>query len=162
MRPGAARHALAAALLMALAACSSLSGAPRPSPEREAAAPSGAIPQAPATAAPAAAAPGAAAPSATPPSRPQSDTAVATQALLAQSRAARAAGSYAQATATVERALRIDPNDARLWLELGEIELASGNPGQAATLARKALTLAADDRELTAHAERLLRAAGGS
>ena len=77
------------------------------------------------------------------PARPPSETSGATQALLAQSRAARTAGNYAQANATIERALRIAPSDASLWVELGEIELATGNAAQAATLARKALTLAA-------------------
>ncbi len=80
--------------------------------------------------------------------------------LLEQSRAARAAGNYDQASATTERALRIDPNNAALWLELGEIALATGETKQAETLARKALSLAADDRSVTAQAERLLRAAG--
>jgi tetratricopeptide (TPR) repeat protein len=96
----------------------------------------------------------------TPPARPPSETAGATQALLKQSRAARADGHYDQASATIERALRIAPNDPALWLELGEVELASGDPQQAAMLARKALSLAPDDRALTAQAERLLRAAG--
>jgi Flp pilus assembly protein TadD len=81
--------------------------------------------------------------------------------LLAQSRAARAAGNYAQADATIERALRIAPGNPNLWVELGEIELASGNPAQAATLARKALTLAANDSVAVADAQQLLRAAGG-
>ena len=81
-------------------------------------------------------------------------------ALLAQSRAQRAAGSYAQAQASVERALQIDPNNAALWVELGEIDLATGNAAQAATLARKALTLAApNDSIAIADAQKLLRAA---
>ncbi len=92
----------------------------------------------------------------------RAQTSGATQALLAQSRAARAAGNYAQANATIERALRIAPSDASLWVELGEIELATGNAAQAATLARKALTLAApDDSVAIADAQKLLRAAGG-
>jgi Flp pilus assembly protein TadD len=81
--------------------------------------------------------------------------------LLAQSRTARAAGNYAQANATIERALRIAPNDPSLWVELGEVELATGNAAQAATLARKALTLAsANDSVAIADAQQLLRAAG--
>jgi cytochrome c-type biogenesis protein CcmH/NrfG len=80
--------------------------------------------------------------------------------LLAESRAARAAGNLTGAAVSVERALRIDPNDPELWLEFGQIQLASGDNAQAAALARKALTLAGDDRELTARAERLLRASG--
>jgi Flp pilus assembly protein TadD len=84
----------------------------------------------------------------------------ATQELLAQSRAARTAGNLTGAAVSVERALRIDPNDPELWLEFGQIQLASGDNGQAAALARKALTLAGDDRDLAARAERLLRASG--
>jgi tetratricopeptide (TPR) repeat protein len=138
------RIASAVALLAALAGCSVLDVYDRPSQPPVESRPS---PEP---------APGGVAP----PARRQSETAGATQALLEQSRAARADGRYDQASATIERALRIAPNDAALWLELGEIELASGDPNQAAMLARKALSLAPDDRALTAHAERLLRAAG--
>jgi Flp pilus assembly protein TadD len=94
-----------------------------------------------------------------PPSRPQSDAGGASQSLLSQSRAQRAAGNYAGAAATVERALRIDPNNPALWIELGELELQTGNASQAEAMARKALTLTAGDRTLTARAERLLRSA---
>lgn len=89
-----------------------------------------------------------------------SGSSAATQELLTESRAARAAGDLTEAAVSVERALRIDPNDPELWLELGQIQLASGDNAQAAALARKALTLAGDDRDLTARAERLLRASG--
>ncbi len=146
----AARGVLACAALSTLAACSMLSIDPLPSPGREPAeepdsseAPSASVPSSPGSR-----------------SRPRSDASGATQQLLQQSRAARAAGDYGQATATTERALRIDPNNPSLWLELGEIALATGETRQAETLARKALSLAADDRVVTAQAERLLRAAG--
>lgn len=94
-----------------------------------------------------------------PAARPQSDASGASGALLEQSRAQRAAGSFPAARASLERALRIDPNNATLWLELGELELQTGNATQAATMARKAMTLAGRDGRLTARAERLLRAA---
>jgi Flp pilus assembly protein TadD len=93
------------------------------------------------------------------PSRPQSDASSASGALLEQSRAQRAAGSIPAARASLERALRLDPNNALLWIELGEIDLQTGNTAQAATMARKALTLAGRDGRLAARAERLLRAA---
>jgi Flp pilus assembly protein TadD len=93
------------------------------------------------------------------PTRPQSDATGASGALLEQSRAQRAAGSMPAARASLERALRLDANNPALWLELGELELQTGNDAQAATLARKALTLAGRDTRLTARAERLLRAA---
>ena len=156
---------LAIALLATLAACTALEGRQRPA----AAKPSGA--GAPPSSDPAARVPeggaaplpqsGSSQPSATAPARPPSETSGATQALLEQSRSARAAGNYAQANATIERALRIAPNDPSLWVELGEIELATGNNAQAATLARKALTLASEnDGVAVADARQLLRAAG--
>ena len=94
-----------------------------------------------------------------PTARPQSDASGVSGALLEQSRAQRAAGSLPAARASLERALRLDPSNAALWLELGELELQTGNATQAATMARKALTLAGRDGRLTARAERLLRAA---
>ena len=159
---------LTLALLATLTACTTLEGPQRPTASSR---PSGAgtPPSAGSQSAPA---PGGGAgspappesppPSVAAPARPPSETSGATQALLAQSRAARTAGNYAQANATIERALRIAPSDASLWVELGEIELATGNAGQAATLARKALTLAApNDSVAIADAQKLLRAAGG-
>ena len=77
-------------------------------------------------------------------------------ALLEQSRGQRAAGSYAAAASSIERAIRIDPNNAGLWLELAEIKLDDGDPQQAEQMARKALTLAGGDPSVTSRAERLL------
>ena len=80
----------------------------------------------------------------------------AAAALLEQSRGQRAAGSYAAAASSIERAIRIDPNNAGLWLELGEIKLDEGDPQQAEQMARKALSLAGGDPSVTSRAERLL------
>jgi tetratricopeptide (TPR) repeat protein len=104
--------------------------------------------------------PGAALPPAAP-SRPRSDAAEASSTLLAESRAASRAGNVSTATALVERALRLDPNNAELWIERGELELRAGNRAQAVIMARKALTLTSDDVSLRRRAERLLDAAGG-
>ena len=162
---------LTIALLATLAACTTLQGPHKPAPESKpsvaGAPPSAGSPNgAPASgaangAAGSPSAPEAAPPSAAAPARPPSETSGASSALLAQSRAARASRNYPQANAAIERALRIAPSDPSLWVELGEIELASGNPAQAATLARKALTLAANDSVAVADAQKLLRAAGG-
>jgi Flp pilus assembly protein TadD len=76
--------------------------------------------------------------------------------LLEQSRDERAAGSYAEAAVSIERALRIDPNNPALWMELAEIKGAEGDFDQAEMMARKALTLAGSDRSIEARAERLL------
>jgi hypothetical protein len=86
-------------------------------------------------------------------------SAAASTTLLAQSRSERTAGDHAAAVATLERALRIDPNNAALWIEVGEVELERGNATQAASMARKALTLTAGEAGLTRRAERLLEAA---
>ena len=91
--------------------------------------------------------------------RPQSDASSASSVLLQQSRTQRAAGSVPAAKASLERALRLDPNNAEVWIELGELELSLGNTVQATTMARKALTLTGRDARLAARAERLLRAA---
>jgi tetratricopeptide (TPR) repeat protein len=91
--------------------------------------------------------------------RPQSDASSASSLLLEQSRVQRAAGSLPAARASLERALRLDPNNPEVWIEIGELELQSGNNAQAATMARKALTLTGRDFRLNARAERLLRAA---
>ena len=67
------------------------------------------------------------------------------QALLSQSRSLQAAGRYPEAAATIERALRIDPRQPVLWLELGTIRLKEGDFAQAESIGRKALSLATGD-----------------
>jgi tetratricopeptide (TPR) repeat protein len=89
-----------------------------------------------------------------PPSRPAPSSAATS--LLTQGRAERAAGRYAAATAAIERALTIEPNDADLWLELAEIKLEEGDAAQAGAMARKALTLAGGDRDIERRAARLI------
>jgi len=69
-----------------------------------------------------------------------------TAALLEQGRQQSAAGDYGRAAASVERALRIEPGNPYLWLELARIHRAAGNPAQAEANARKALSLAGPDR----------------
>ena len=105
------------------------------------------------------------APSAPPSSRevpaPQPDVeerqpSAASVALLERSRADRDAGDYAAAAAALERALRIEPNNALLWIELAEIKAADGDRDQARQMARKALTLAGSDGSIETRARRLL------
>jgi hypothetical protein len=165
------RSALARGVVLGLcaltAACSTLSTAPtRPAP-RPAPAPPPAAETRPAPAPQPSPPPATTqlpprvepAPRDVPAARPQSDASGASGVLLEQSRAQRAAGSLPAARASLERALRLDPNNPTLWIELGELELQTGNATQAATLARKAMTLAGRDGRVAARAERLLRAA---
>lgn len=83
----------------------------------------------------------------------------ASQALLAQSRSHQASGDYGLAAASVERALRIEPRQPVLWLELGNIRLKEADYAQAESMGRKALSLSAGDAALTARAEQLIAAA---
>jgi hypothetical protein len=78
------------------------------------------------------------------------------QQLLAESRGHQAAGRYPQAAASIERALRIEPRQPVLWLELGTIRLKEGNAAQAESMARKALSLANGDPAIEARAEQLI------
>lgn len=75
--------------------------------------------------------------------------------LLAQARDARLAGRLGDAEDLLEAALRIEPNDARLWLELAEVQFAAGEFDTARGLAERALTLAAGDENLIEAAQRL-------
>jgi Flp pilus assembly protein TadD len=87
--------------------------------------------------------------------RQGSDASTATTALLSASRTARDDGDYESAAAVVERALAIDPNNAALWIELAELRNEAGDRAEADALARKALTLAGNDRTIAARAARL-------
>ena len=148
MRPVAALGALLAA--GALAACAS-SG-----------------PVAPGTLAPGAAggvtAPGSAeGGSSTSPSQPQPGAPArqfhlgpAANALVTQARTQAGAGEYPAAGATLERALRIEPDNPLLWVELGRVQLGEGNAGQADAMGRKALALATGDPAAQAAAWRLI------
>jgi cytochrome c-type biogenesis protein CcmH/NrfG len=65
-------------------------------------------------------------------------------------------GAYGAAGATLERALRIEPDDPLLWVELGRVRLADGNPDQAEGFGRKALTLAGSNPSVQSEAWRLI------
>jgi Flp pilus assembly protein TadD len=84
--------------------------------------------------------------------------------LLEQGRTQRLAGEYLQATASLERALRVDPQQAPIWLELGRLRFDEGNFAQAEQMARKALSLAPAGDSVQSQAEQLIdqsrRAAG--
>jgi tetratricopeptide (TPR) repeat protein len=91
----------------------------------------------------------------TPPGR-QFRLGPAASALVAQSHAQAGTGEYAAAGATLERALRIEPDNPLLWVELGRVQLSEGNAGQATSMGRKALALATGDPAAQASAWRLI------
>jgi tetratricopeptide (TPR) repeat protein len=80
----------------------------------------------------------------------------AANALVAQAHAQAGAGEYAAAGATLERALRIEPDNPLLWVELGRVQMGEGNPGQADGMGRKAIALATGDPSAQASAWRLI------
>jgi tetratricopeptide (TPR) repeat protein len=73
-----------------------------------------------------------------------------------QAHAQAGAGEYIAAGATLERALRIEPDNPLLWVELGRVQLGEGNGAQAASMGRKALALATGDPAAQASAWRLI------
>jgi tetratricopeptide (TPR) repeat protein len=74
--------------------------------------------------------------------RAVADTGNATLALLKQSDRARSTGNTEEAVAYVERAIRLNPRQADLWVRLAELQLARDDPAAAVQFANKAITLA--------------------
>lgn len=60
------------------------------------------------------------------------------------------------AGATLERALRIEPGNPLLWIELGRVQMEEGNAAQADGMGRKALVLASGDPAAQAAAWHLI------
>jgi Flp pilus assembly protein TadD len=66
------------------------------------------------------------------------------------------AGNFAVASGTIERALRIEPSNPLLWIELGKVRQAEGNFVQAENMARKALNMAGQAPKAQSAAWRLI------
>jgi tetratricopeptide (TPR) repeat protein len=94
-------------------------------------------------------------PHAPPPPR-ENHLSPATHSLVTQARAQIARGDLPAASSTLDRALRIEPNNPLLWIELGRLRLAESDAHQAEGCGRKALALASGDRGAQAQAGRLL------
>jgi tetratricopeptide (TPR) repeat protein len=69
----------------------------------------------------------------------------ASRSLVNQAHAQMEGGNFVGAAGSIERALRIEPNNPLLWIELGRVRQAEGNYAQAENLGRKALSLATGD-----------------
>ena len=67
-----------------------------------------------------------------------------------------ARGDFDAASSTLDRALRVEPNNPLLWIELGRVRLAEADARQAESCGRKALALASGDRSAQRQAGRLL------
>lgn len=83
----------------------------------------------------------------------------ATRTLLAQADQLEAKGELEASAAALERALRIEPRNGRLWHRLAAIRLLQGKFSLAANLAAKSNSLAGKDSELIARNNQLIREA---
>ena len=71
----------------------------------------------------------------------------ASRALVSQAQAQRKKGDLPGATVSLERALRIEPRNPLLWIEMGRLRMDQRNFPQAESMGRKALAMAiGDDR----------------
>jgi tetratricopeptide (TPR) repeat protein len=95
------------------------------------------------------------APPATPAPR-QFQLGAASRALVAQAHAQAKSGDFGQASATIERALRIEPENPLLWIELGRMRLGAADAEAADGMGRKALALGTGDPSAQAGAWRLI------
>lgn len=85
-----------------------------------------------------------------PPPPPPASGNRAVIALLDRAQLDAGAGRMDAAGATLERALRIEPRNARLWHELAQLRLAQGQYAQAVALAQKSNSFAGAQRRLQA------------
>ena len=65
----------------------------------------------------------------------------ASRSLVAQAQSQAAAKNYSVAAASLERALRIEPDNPLIWIELGKVRQAEGNFLQAENMGRKAVSM---------------------
>ena len=121
--------------MLALAGCAA---APSPAPVEQ--------PPAPVEAPPAPPAPG-----------PRENVAIA--GLVESARADAAAGRLPTAAASLERALRIEPKNPRLWQELARVRLQQGDLAQAESLAARSNSFAGGDTALRAENQRIIEQA---
>jgi tetratricopeptide (TPR) repeat protein len=136
-----------------LSACSLF--APRPPPS-EPSPPQGSLPQQPPPQQPAPQPSTPQPPAHPPPPARENRLSSATRSLVTQARAQVAHGDLPAASSTLDRALRIEPNNPLLWIELGRLRLAESDSHQAEGCGRKALALASGDHATQAQAGRLL------
>ncbi len=90
-----------------------------------------------------------------PEDRPVSDNS-AVVALMDSARTDAAGGKPDAAVASLERALRIEPRNPRLWQELARLRLQQGQYQQAEGMATQSNSWAGDDRTLRAENWRLI------
>lgn len=80
----------------------------------------------------------------------------ASRALVSQAQAQRQKGDLPGATVSLERALRIEPNNPLLWIEMGRLRMDQRNYPQAENMGRKALSMSVGDDRTQAAAWQLV------
>jgi hypothetical protein len=140
------RHVLPLFVLV-IAGCAAVVQTPGPAPELPASAPP--APEPPASSLPA--------PDPSAPLPPAARTeSIAIAGLMDGARADSAAGRLANAAAQLERALRIEPRNPRLWQELARVRLKQGDYAQVEGTAARSNSWARDDPMLRAENWRLI------
>lgn len=124
-------------LVLAVAILAGCATAPEPAPQPEAPAPS----------------------AAPPPEAQQRRENVAVAGLMESARADSAAGRLATAAASLERALRIEPRNPRLWHELARVRFRQGDYAQAENLAARSNSWVGSDSALRVENQRLIEQA---
>jgi Flp pilus assembly protein TadD len=76
----------------------------------------------------------------------------ASRALVTQAEAQRKKGDLPGATVSLERALRIEPRNPLLWIEMGRLRMDQRNYAQAEAMGRKALSMAIGDERTQSQA----------
>jgi tetratricopeptide (TPR) repeat protein len=80
----------------------------------------------------------------------------ASRALVSQAEKQVASKNFAVAASSVERALRIEPDNPLLWIELGKVRQAEGSYLQAENMGRKAVAMSVNAPRAQAEAWRLI------
>lgn len=84
---------------------------------------------------------------------------VAVAGLMQSARADTSAGRLSNAAASLERALRIEPRNPRLWHELARVRLKQGEYAQAESMAARSNAWAGSDSALREENQRLIEQA---
>jgi len=95
-------------------------------------------------------------PEAPPVAAPTPKENIAIAGLMDSARTEAAAGNLAGAAASLERALRIEPRNPRLWHELARVRLKQGQHAQAESVAARSNSWAGEDKALRAENWRLI------
>ena len=90
------------------------------------------------------------------PKAPAATLSPASKALVSQAEAQRRKGDLPGATVTLERALRIEPNNPLLWIEMGRLRMDQRNYAQAEAMGRKALAMSVGDDRTQSQAWQLI------